>query len=186
MPTAGFCCDLRHILMSSRLTAPIARDWLTALRERVGTLPQAKIFPTVMGEFRRQDPFICEEIVLCCFAEAGFKIHKSPGYTGDGGIDGICYLGGCYFPIQVKRYQQHISLSDIEAFTQLVREMIANDCYVVRGFFVHSGKTGATVKKVIDYHQTILLISGRGLVDFLLDPLTAIETILEKNLWNGN
>jgi hypothetical protein len=72
--------------MSSRFTtAPIARDWLAVLRERVGTLPPAKIFPTVIGEFRRQDPFICEEIVLCCFAEAGFKIHKSRGYTGDGG-----------------------------------------------------------------------------------------------------
>ena len=172
--------------MSERLTTSIARDWLAALRARVQTLPQAKIFPTVIGEFRRQNPFICEEIVLCCFAEAGFKIHKPQGYTGDGGIDGICYSGGCYFPIQVKRYQQHISLKDIEAFTKLVREMRASDCYVVRGFFVHSGKTGATAKKVIDYHQTILLISGQVLVDFLLDPLTAIEIILEKNLWNEN
>jgi restriction system protein len=165
---------------SSRLTTDMADDWLSAMRHTANMVEDSKILPMVLGEFRKQNPFICEEIILRCFWQAGFAVHKPKGYTGDGGIDGVCIMEGCRFPVQVKRYQGHVNLSHIEEFTALIRRQRVSNPSVVAGFFVHSGKTGATSKAVINYGQEIILISGSALVHLLLDPIAALDEILGK------
>lgn len=167
--------------MDTRLTVGIARDWLTTLRRATESVADDRLLPVVLGQFRQQNPFICEDVVMHCFGEAGFQIHKPTGYTGDAGIDGICTLDECQFLVQIKRYQGYVNLSHIEQFTRLVCHQRERNPDVVAGFFVHSGKTGATAKAVINYRQAIILISGRALVQFLLDPIDALSDILEKH-----
>lgn len=165
-----------------RFTVEKARQWLDTIRPLVLALPRKEWLPKVIGSFRQQNAFIAEEIILHCFRDAGWQAQKLGGYTGDGGIDGVCWLDDLFFLIQVKRYQGAINPADIETFAQVIQQHHAQNPSLSHGFFIHSGKTGDLAKQAVDYYRDIILVSGNEFVNFILTPALGIEQILEKKI----
>ncbi|MEJ2670168.1 MAG: restriction endonuclease, partial [Gammaproteobacteria bacterium] len=73
------------------------------------------------GFMRRIDPFLFEEVILTALKRAGHRIQRNARYTGDGGIDGQCWIRGEHYLIQVKRYSSHINPRQVNDFVQLCR-----------------------------------------------------------------
>lgn len=118
--------------------------------------------PLVLGMLRRVDPFVVEEICLLCCQEQGWTIRHNHRYTGDGGVDGRVWIKDRLYLIQAKRYRSHINPAHVQEFYGVMqREGAAG------GFFIHTGRTGAHSRQLLQECQ-ITLISGQRLVDFVL------------------
>ncbi|ECC1675600.1 restriction endonuclease [Salmonella enterica] len=144
--------------------------------KRINTLPG---FPQKINYLRKIDPFVFEELLLEGFAAHGFRIIRNKRYTGDGGIDGQVIIGNYRYLIQAKRYRSHISLQHVQEFNKILKR------YNCRGFFCHTGRTGAGSKSASVSSGRIEIISGQRLID-LLTPgssfsiVTAPETVLRR------
>jgi len=117
------------------------------------------------GYLRKVDPLVCEEVVLSALEDAGALVLRNRRYTGDGGIDGRCWLPGCGFglhAVQVKRYDSAITPSHVANLGDLVvRQRHAG------GLFVHCGRTGPASYAALR-GTGLLLVSGEGLVRLLV------------------
>ena len=116
-------------------------------------------FEQRLAYLRKIDAFVFEELILEALERRGHKIKRNERYTGDGGIDGQCWIQGQHTLIQAKRYKSHIRLSDVKNFQRLIEQ---KNCY---GLFVHTGKTGQGVKEIND--PKLLVISGKNLIDLV-------------------
>jgi len=118
--------------------------------------------PAAIATLRRLDPYVFEELLLTCCQDQGWEIERNFRYTNDGGIDGRILISNNLYLIQAKRYKGYINLQHIQLFHQAIKSEKA-----AGGFFIHSGKTGARSKQLLEELQ-INLISGQKLVDFVL------------------
>jgi len=105
---------------------------------------------------RKIDPYVFEELVLNALEGAGYRVQRSPRYSGDGGIDGTLSSSAGTIFIQSKRYRGHINAGHVKEFAALCS---ANDVY---GFFVHTGKTGGMSKS--SKSKRVDIISGSRLL----------------------
>jgi len=108
---------------------------------------------------RKVDPLVVEELVLTALEAQGHRIRRNVRYTGDGGIDGRCWMDGRLHLIQVKRYGRHISPEDVRAFCALCA---AEDA---QGLFIHTGRTGPASARLAS--ETVKIISGARLLQLL-------------------
>lgn len=103
-----------------------------------------------------------EEIVLTALKLKGLDIKRNKKYTGDGGVDGVVYVGGEQVIIQSKRYNGPIQKAHVNSFIALVEAQGG------RGLFVTCGRSSEPIRLICREHDRITLISGRKL-DWLLD-----------------
>ncbi len=101
--------------------------------------------------------FTFEEMILSALKRHGHKIQRSKKYSGDGGIDGQCWINGQHYLIQAKRYKNHINPAHVGQFVGVCRRQDA------KGLFIHTGKTGAKSRNIARKYQ-IKIISGRTLL----------------------
>ncbi len=118
--------------------------------------------PMAIAMLRRMNPYAFEELLLTCCKEQGWQIQRNFRYSNDGGVDGRVVIAGNLYLIQAKRYTGHIKSEQIRDFYQAIHNEEADG-----GFFIHTGKTGALSKQLLQKCK-INLISGQRLVDFVL------------------
>lgn len=115
----------------------------------------------VLAFARRLDPFVFEELILVAFRKKGYRTFRNGKYSHDGGVDGKVRKGLRTYLIQDKRYAGYISPDQLLAF-----EYICHRRHV-RGFFIHTGKTGIRSREIVEQCPHISIISGKALVDLL-------------------
>ncbi len=113
-----------------------------------------------MTYLRGVDPFVFEEMILTAIKRKGLRIVRNKKYTGDGGIDGRCFINDQEYLIQAKRYSGYINPAHVIEFVNVCKK------HNSRGFFVHTGKTGRKSKSVFS-NPNIELISGERLLNLL-------------------
>lgn len=113
-----------------------------------------------MTYLRGVNPFVFEEMILTAIKRQGFKIQRNKRYTGDGGIDGRCFINGKEYLIQAKRYKGHINPAHVIEFSAICKRLGK------KGLFVHTGKTGAKSKRVA-VNTNLEIISGDRLIKLL-------------------
>lgn len=113
-----------------------------------------------MTLLRQVNPFVFEEIILTAIKRRGCKIVRNKRYTGDGGVDGRCYLNGKEYLIQAKCYSTHINPAHVKDFARICRYRKK------RGLFIHTGRTGAKSKSIANA-EGIEIISGERLLKML-------------------
>lgn len=118
-------------------------------------------FPERLAYLRQIDPFVFEELILEALERRGHKIKRNKRYTGDGGIDGQCWINGQHALIQAKRYRNHIKLKDVADFQAIMVKQKTH------GLFVHTGKTGKGVWQ-LNQDPRLTIISGEKLVRLLM------------------
>lgn len=121
----------------------------------------------VISYIRKLHPHAVEELVLSGAELAGHKVRRNARYTGDGGIDGMVEIAGCWHLIQVKRYSSAIDPAHVAAFNRL--------CEMRRmpGLFVSFGRTGPKSRSACG--PQIRILSGDGLIRLLGGtPLRAV------------
>jgi restriction system protein len=136
---------------------------LELLRSQTSAMDSEQALKIVIGSLRRIDPFVFEELLLHCFKDAGYQVVRNQRYTGDDGVDGRIYRDGKLYLLQAKRYAGLIDAAHLREFENTVRRYSA-----AGGFFVHTGRTGDTAKAVSRQQGQVMLLSGMGLVDFVL------------------
>ena len=149
-------------LPSHRRRVRRSRAVLRELRAMRGDSAAARSF----GYLRKVDPLVCEEVVLSALEDAGVFVLRNRRYTGDGGIDGRCWLLGAGWRmhvVQIKRYDAAIAPSHVAAFAQLVRQG-----RWAGGLFVHCGRTGPMSYLALR-GADMELISGDTLLRLLID-----------------
>lgn len=112
---------------------------------------------------RKIDPFVFEELILHSFRQKGYKIKRNKKYTGDGGIDGKVIINKQTYFIQAKRYTDFINPRHVENFAALCQK------HKVKGYFIHTGKTGQKSFDIKKEHKSIEIISGNKLYDFFIN-----------------
>jgi len=138
-------------------------------------------FPFMLAYLRKIGPDVFEELILNIIEDSNLFVRRNLRYTGDGGIDGIFWLGfGCKILIQAKRYSDDIKASHV---TDLCEKVKQKKCDF--GIFVHTGKTGPTSKRVIEEHQNVVFISGSRLTDFLTGEID-MRAFLENHMLTIN
>lgn len=115
-----------------------------------------------MAYLRKIDPFTFEELVLEALERRGHRIKRNARYTGDGGIDGQCWIKGRHVLVQSKRYRNHINPAHVRAFQRILTE---RDCH---GLFVHTGRTGKASRSLAQDDPRLTIISGRNLVRLIM------------------
>jgi restriction system protein len=140
-----------------------ATQILELLRSQTSTMDSEQALKIVIGSLRRVDPFVFEELLLHCFKDAGYQVVRNSRYTGDDGIDGRIYRDGKLYLVQAKRYAGLIDAGHLREFENTLGRYSA-----AGGFFVHTGRTGDTAKAVSRQQGQVTLLSGMGLVDFVL------------------
>lgn len=118
--------------------------------------------PKAIAILRGMSPYAFEELLLTCFEKQGWKIQRNLRYSHDGGIDGRVLISGKLYLVQAKRYRQYIDPDRIHQFHQVIQQEKADG-----GFFIHTGKTRALSKELLQNYQ-ITLISGQKLIDLIL------------------
>lgn len=151
-----------------------AKSVINKLRKR--QLSESEKLPVVLGTLRKIDPFVFEELVLTCCQEKGWRIIRNKRYTGDGGIDGKVIIDKQLFLIQVKRYSNHINPQHLRDFQRVITQQGA-----IGGLFLHTGKTGRLSKAVVK-DSTVLIVSGRKLVDFVLEKKILAKGLNQHNI----
>ncbi|PRZ45339.1 restriction endonuclease [Paraburkholderia fungorum] len=130
----------------------------------------------VIGYLRKINPFVFEELILNVIEDSNIHIIRNTRYTGDGGIDGAFKLRDIgKILIQCKRYKNQINKAHVEDLCQKVRE---HGCKY--GIFVHTGKTGAGSKTIIETHRNVCFVSGETLVKLILGQITIEKHIIDK------
>ena len=133
---------------------------LRKIRSFDGPDRNARIF----SYLRKIDPFVFEELLLTAFKDQGFKIIRNKRYTGDGGIDGkVIDRNKCLILIQAKRYGGYINENHVQEFS----DMIKNHRKAVKGYFIHTGKTGNNSKVLFSSCEYVELISGSSLIKLI-------------------
>lgn len=158
-PVEKLCLKPNH-----RRNVETARQILENLRSQTNGLDPTETLIILIGALRRINPFVFEELLLHCFKDAGYQVVRNSRYTGDDGIDGRIYRDGKLYYVQAKRYSGLIDAAHLSAFEQ----KITNSYGVEGGFFVHTGRTGNTAKAISRQQAQVTLLSGMGLVDFVL------------------
>jgi len=129
---------------------------------KVRSLDAAACPGRVFGYLRAIDPLVYEETVLSALEDAGAVVLRNRRYTGDGGIDGRCWLPGAgtrWLVVQCKRYASAITPRHVSDFCSLV------DCRRDGGgLFVHCGRT-RPLSYAAMRSRPIHLISGERLID---------------------
>lgn len=109
----------------------------------------------------KTNPYVFEESVLTGLEMAGHKIERSQRYSGDGGIDGFCYINNERYLIQSKKYSGYIKLQHLKEFHQIC--ILKNS----KGIFVHSGKTGQHSRYYAYTSGLVDIVSGERLLKLL-------------------
>lgn len=110
---------------------------------------------------RKIDAFVFEEFLLDCFERKGYRVIRNKKYTGDGGIDGKVIINNMTYLVQAKRYSSHINKKHIQDFIRLVESKR------VKGFFIHTGRTGQGCKEITFNSPNVQIISGNRLLDLI-------------------
>lgn len=111
---------------------------------------------------RKIDPFVFEELILLTFRKYGFRIKRNKRYTHDGGIDGRVKKNGESFLVQAKRYSGNINIEHVKDFIKVCRY------HKVRGYFIHTGKTGREIRELMKENPQIKIISGEKIYEFFI------------------
>lgn len=146
--------------------------WFSGGRHRLYLKKAKKIFRNLQefkpGEegkmiayLRKINPYVFEELLLIAFEKKGYKVYRNKRYSGDGGIDGRVKKDGVLYFVQAKRYKSHVNNKHVAAFVDVCRE---ND---VKGFFVHTGKTGKNSLGIVIKSDRVQIISGKNLIALL-------------------
>jgi restriction system protein len=151
------------LLGTAQRNVEMAGQVLELLRSQTSAMESEQALKIVIGSLRRVDPFVFEELLLHCFKDAGYQVVRNQRYTGDDGIDGRVYRDSKLFLVQAKRYAGLIDAAHLREFENTVERYSA-----AGGFFVHTGRTGDTAKAVSRQQGQLTLLSGLGLVDFVL------------------
>jgi restriction system protein len=109
---------------------------------------------------RKVDPWVVEELVLTALARQGHRIKRNARYTGDGGLDGRCWVDRKLHLIQVKRYGGYIAAEDVFAFARVC------EAHGAEGLFIHTGRTGAAAAAA-GSQPGVRIVSGRKLLELL-------------------
>ena len=119
-----------------------------------------KLAPQKLTYLRKLNPYVFEEMVLTAIDSYYGTIKRSDAYSGDGGIDGRCYINRVEVLIQSKCYDGYISAQHVKDFIEV--------CYQYNrpGLFVHTGKTGRLAKRYFESRR-VALISGEQLISLL-------------------
>ncbi|MDH0873368.1 restriction endonuclease [Agrobacterium pusense] len=125
---------------------------------KINTIP---LMPQRLAYLRKIDPLTFEELLLEAFERRGHTIFRNTHYSGDGGIDGMVEINGETHLLQAKRYAKHINRQHIAAFSAVIA---AKNC---KGYFIHTGKTGAGAKELASQDPRMIILSGQKLLDFL-------------------
>ena len=139
-----------------------SRRILRELRAIRGEAASARAF----GYLRRIDPLVCEEVVLSALEDAGAFVLRNRRYSGDGGLDGRCWLPGARWgvhAVQVKRYDAAVAPAHLAALSKLVDEGGWSG-----GLFVHCGRTGPLSYAVLRGSR-VALVSGDTLLRLLIE-----------------
>lgn len=116
------------------------------------------------GILRKINPYLFEEVVLTALQSSGATVKRNKRYSGDGGIDGQCFIQGTHYYIQSKRYKSHINKAHVLAFDKLCRDSKVN------GLFIHTGRTGVGAKSVATLGDSHIQIIGGARLIKLLHP----------------
>jgi restriction system protein len=149
-------------LPSHRRRVRRSRAVLRELRAMRGEAVAAR----AVGYLRQVDPLVYEEVVLSALEDSGAFILRSRRYSGDGGVDGRCWLpmrGWRLHAVQIKRYESAVAPSHVAALGQLVAAR-----RWAGGLFVHCGRTGPQSYAAMR-DARVLLISGDTLLRLLID-----------------
>lgn len=115
----------------------------------------------VIGYLRKVNPYVFEEIVLDGFERYGVKVFRNRSYSGDGGIDGVVVVDGQTYLVQCKRYVSNIRMEHVAEFVSVCR---MRD---LKGFFVHTGRTGRQSVRLARESDCVEIISGAKLLQLL-------------------
>lgn len=115
-----------------------------------GTLLPAQ----AVSYLRKVNPYTFEELVLDGFLRDGYKVKRNKRYSGDGGIDGRVSKDGEDYLVQSKRYRGYISRQHVEDFSRVC----TREC--LKGFFVHTGKTGDASRETAGTFGNVDIVSG--------------------------
>ena len=110
---------------------------------------------------RKINPYVFEELVLYALMKKGYSVKRNAKYSNDGGIDGKVLIDKRWCYIQCKRYKNYINLKHVNDFSTLCREMR------VKGYFIHTGKTGRGSKMAVNETDYVEIINGLGLLKLL-------------------
>lgn len=124
-------------------------------------LPQLAGDGQRLSYLRKINPYVFEELLLTAFERRGYRIQRNPRYSGDGGLDGQVWQGEQRYLVQAKRYARHVHAAHIAAFGRLVR---SEHC---RGYFIHTGRTGAGCRAELKRFPEVELLSGQTLLALL-------------------
>jgi restriction system protein len=114
---------------------------------------------------RKIEPLVFEELVLTAFEDAGCLVLRSTTYSGDGGVDGLCFVpGGGWRPwaLQIKRYAGHVAAKHVCALGLLVEQR-----GLAGGLFVHCGRTGS-LSWTTSHRASLHVVSGQQLLRLLI------------------
>jgi restriction system protein len=149
-------------LPSHRRRVRRSRAVLRELRAMRGAAVAARAFCYL----RQVDPLVYEETVLSALEDAGAFVLRSRRYSGDGGVDGRCWLPMCSWrphAVQIKRYDSAIAPTHVAALGQLVAGR-----RWAGGLFVHCGRTGPQSYAALR-DARVTLVSGDTLLRLLID-----------------
>lgn len=118
-------------------------------------LAEGALLPAqAVSYLRKVNPYTFEELVLDGFLRDGYKVKRNKRYSGDGGIDGRASKDGEEYLVQSKRYRGYISRQHVEDFSRVcTRERL-------KGFFVHTGKTGDASWETAGTFGNVDIVSG--------------------------
>jgi restriction system protein len=134
-------------------------------------------FKVIISLLREMNPFLFEEILLnCC---KGYKYYVPPkkGFTKDNGVDGYFSYLGRFYVIQAKLYGGEADPNHLSQFTNAIKWH-----HAAKGFFFHTGRASEEFKKVALAANTIDIVSGQKLIDFLLGRKPLYISNYQQNL----
>lgn len=116
----------------------------------------------IINYLRKINPYVFEELILDSFESMNWKVIRNKRYSGDGGIDGIVISPKQEkFLIQAKRYKSYVNFQHFKEF----EFKCFDDKTVSGGFFIHTGKTGKSIKTLKNPH--VQTISGNKLINLI-------------------
>lgn len=119
----------------------------------------------VFAYLRTVDPLLYEETVLSALEDAGAMVLRNLRYTGDGGVDGRCWLPGHGLrplALQCKRYGSTVAPKHVADFCRVI-----NSGHFAGGLLVHCGRTGPLSYQALQGHP-VRLVSGQAMLDLVL------------------